>query len=366
MQALKLLIGTAVVVAAGLGGLELSERFLASGPAQAALGPARDRDAEPLRVATVPAASHRFVTRVSAVGTTRAHRAISLLPDASGRITEILFVAGQSVEAGAPLLRLDDAVERATLKSAEATLEEARAAYDRQETLRARGAAADATWQSARAALLRAEAERDLAEVALQERTLRAPFAGVTGLTELEIGGMIDTSTIVTTLDDPSVIEAEFRVPETVMARLDPGLPVELTSAAYPGRVFSGGITGIDTRVDSQTRSILIRAAIENADAALTGGMFMEVSLLLEDRMSPAVPERALSVEGDRTMVHVARDGHAQLAELVTGQSADGLVEVLDGLEPGAQVIVSNLHRVSDGMAVAPAEPALPAAGARP
>src|SRR5690606_7962295 len=102
-----------------------------------------------------------FADAVTAVGTARARQAVDLLPDSSGRITRIAFQPGDRVEAGALLLELDDRAEQADLKAADATLAEAVAAFDRQQSLNRTGSASDAAFQTARAALLRAEAERD-------------------------------------------------------------------------------------------------------------------------------------------------------------------------------------------------------------
>ncbi|WP_172328892.1 efflux RND transporter periplasmic adaptor subunit [Mangrovicoccus sp. HB161399] len=350
MKALRVLVGSATILGAGLGGLHLSERWLSAAPAEAAQGP---RSRAPLEVKTMPVASGTFSTRITAIGTARAHRAIDLTPDATGRVTAVLFAAGETISPGQPILRLDDEVEQATLKAAEATLAEARAALERQEALLARGSGTDALAQTAQAAFLRAEAERDLAAAALADRTLHAPFAGMIGLSDVLAGQLVTTSTVIAALDDTSVIEVDFRVPERYRAALRPGLRAELRSATYPGRLFEGAIVGIDARVESATRSVLIRAEIANGDAALSGGMYMDVALILDEREAPAVPEQALSVDGNRTLVHVARGGRAVLTEVKIGQTRDGMAEVLSGLATGDEVIVSNLHRISDGEDIA-------------
>lgn len=240
----------------------------------------------------------------------------------------------------------------------------------RQEQLNRSGSASDAAFQTARAAQLRAQAERDRARVALEDRQLRAPFSGVIGLSDLVPGQMLDSGTVVATLDDLEVIEVDFAVPETMLPRLAAGQAVQLRSPAWSDRVFEGAITLIDTRVDAATRSIALRAELPNPDRALTGGMFLQVELVLDERERPAIPESALSVEGDVQRVLIAQNGEAVWAEVRVGQDADGLVEVLSGIEIGTEVIMSNLHRVSAGTAVtttpraARTAKAAPAAGA--
>lgn len=348
MRAAKAVLGLVVILAAAAGGLWLTERLLAAPePARTAQG-----TAAPLRVETIAPETVTFVDAVTAVGTARARQAVDLVPESSGRIVRIAFQPGDRVEAGAALIELDDRAEQADLKASDATLAEAQAAFDRQESLNRTGSASDAAYQTARAALLRAEAERDRALVALEDRVLRAPFAGVVGLTDLVEGQVIDTATPIATLDDLSVIEVDFSVSETLLPRLERGQRVELTSAAWPGRIFQGRISRIDSRVDAGTRSLALRAGIGNDDRALAGGMFLQARLVLDERQRPAVPENALTVEGDRVLVMLAEDGAARQAEIVTGQQQDGLVEVVSGLPPSARVIVTNLHRVTDGAPV--------------
>lgn len=348
MRAVKAVLGLVVILAAAAGGLWLTERLLAAPElAQMAQG-----SGAPLRVETIAPETVTFADAVTAVGTARARQAVDLLPDSSGRITRIAFRPGDRVEAGEVLVELDDRAEQADLKAAEATLAEAQAAFARQESLNQSGSSSDAAYQTARAALLRAEAERDRALVALEDRSLRAPFAGVIGLTDLVEGQLIDTATPIATLDDLSVIEVDFSVPEILLPRLQRGQRVELTSAAWPGRAFQGEISRIDSRVDAATRSLALRAEIPNDDRALAGGMFLQVRLVLAERQRPAIPENALNVEGDRVLVMVADGGTARQVDIVTGQQQDGLIEVVSGLDPSARIIVTNLHRLSDGIPV--------------
>lgn len=351
MRFVKATLGAIVIVAAGVAGLNLADRLLAAPDPQVARG--GGGAGQPVPVETVAVSRARFTDSVRAVGTARARSAVTLMPEASGRITRIAFEAGAEVAQGDILLSLDDRAEQADLAAAEATLAEADAAFARQEQLNRSGSASDAAFQTARAAQLRARADRDRAQVALDDRQMRAPFSGVIGLTDLVEGQMLDSGTPIATLDDLEVIEVDFAVPETLLPRLAVGQGVELRSAAWPDRVFEARITLVDTRVDAATRSIALRAQLPNPDRALAGGMFLQVALVLDERERPAVPESALSVEGDSSRVLIVRDDRAEWAEIRLGQEANGLVEVLEGVEPGTPIIVSNLHRVQPGTPVA-------------
>lgn len=349
MRAVKAAFGLVVILIAAAGGLYLTDGFLNSED-QPSLHAATD--GQPLRVETIPVEMTTFSETIRAVGTARARRAVELTPESSGRIASISFEPGDQVAKGDVLLRLDERAEQADVNAANATLVEAQTAFERQERLNRSGSASDAAYQTARAALLRAEAERDRALIALEDRSLRAPFAGIVGLTDLVEGQLVETQTQITTLDDLSVIEVDFSVPETMLPRLKRGQRVDLTSAAWPGRVFQGTISRIDSRVDATTRSIALRADIPNDDRALAGGMFLQVHLVLNEHRGGAIPERALSVEGSHNLVMIAENGVARQVEVVTGQQLGALIEVVSGLPPTAQIIVTNLHRVMPGMQV--------------
>lgn len=354
MRLIRIVIGAALIAAAAVFGFDSTSALLSAAPENTA--PRAGGGQAALAVQTVPASMMTFADTVEAVGTTRAVRAVELHPATTGRVSALHIIPGAEVRAGAVLLRLEDAAERAALKSAEATLAEARAAYDRQARLDSSGSTTGAAIEAAQATLLRAEAERDMAQAALDDLELRAPFAGVVGFTDLAPGQLVTPADIVTSLDDLSRIEVGFRVPERVMARIAPGLGVTLVSSAWPGRVFDGTINAVDTRVDQATRSIALRAVVDNGDGAMVPGMFMEVSLVLDRRQALAVPERALIISGTQAHVFAVQDGRARRVEVVTGQSRDGLIEVSGALEEGTAVIVSNLHRVTEGADLRPAE----------
>ncbi len=343
-------MGLALLAGAAYGGLTISRAALDQVGGEASSSP--DPGRAPLRVAAERVQARDFSDRVRAVGSTRAHRSIEIFPLASGRVTEILFRPGQEVEEGAPLLRLDDAAERAALDFARATLMEATAAYDRATQLMEGNISSRSLQESARATALRAQAEVEQAEKALRDREIRAAFGGVLGLTEVEVGSRVEPATLVTTLDDLSEVEIAFTVPERFRARIAPDQRIVARSTGFPDRVFEGRVAAIDSRVAASSRSVALRASLPNADDALVGGMFMDVEIVLSERQAPAVAEVALVSEGTRTYVYALENGHAVRREVETGAMSGPLVEVVRGLEPGAAVIVSNLHQLADGRAV--------------
>lgn len=353
MPLLRLICGIALLAAIGWLGLVLARAGLEAG-AEAGVpggGPAGGR-AEGIPVQVSPVTAMRFADRVQAVGSTEALRSVEIYPLASGRVEEIGFVAGQQVAAGDVLMRLDDDAERATLDFARATLAEAGAALERARRLGSRNVTSEAAREASEAAMLRAEAEVALAEAALDQRVIRAPFAGVLGRTEAQVGSRVDPATPIVALDDLSRIEIAFAIPERHRAAVAPGQPIEARSPAFPERAFAGRVSEIATRVEADTRSVALRARIPNDGAALVPGMFMNVALLLNARSTPAVPEAAVAVEGPRAFVMVAAEGTIERREVRTGASQEDRIEIVAGLAPGEAVAVSNLHRLEDGSAV--------------
>lgn len=325
--------------------------------------PERARDERPpgdvavaVRAATVEKAE--LHNRVEAVGTTRASRAIEVVPLASGRVVELLFEAGDMVAAGAPLVRLDDDIERADLAEAEALLREKELALERARTLRSTAAVSQATIDQLVAERATAQARVDRAARRLADRVVEAAFAGTVGLRRVDVGARVDDDTVLTTLDDLEAMEVAFQLPERLFGEIAPGQSVQARSAAFQERVFAGAIATLDSRIDVATRSFAVRAVLPNPDRALPAGMFMHLELVVASRMALVVPEEAILVTGDRAFVFAVEEGRAKRTEVVLGQREVGHVEIVSGLDAGARVVVEGLQRVRDGVAVEVEEPA--------
>jgi membrane fusion protein (multidrug efflux system) len=193
----------------------------------------------------------------------------------------------------------------------------------------------------------------EAAKSRLAQTIIRAPFAGRLGLRRVSIGAVVDTDTVMTTLDDTSVIKLDFDVPEIFMARLERGLSVTARSAAWRDTLFHGEVTSIDTRVDPVSRTIIVRAILPNADGRLRPGMFLTVSLLKDDVRSLMIPEQAVVPERSRQFVFVVSPEQvAALREIRTGRRRPGEVEVLQGLSEGEYVITEGTQKARPGQAV--------------
>jgi membrane fusion protein (multidrug efflux system) len=307
------------------------------------------RQSSPIVVETAITRIGKVTETVTAVGSTRAARAVQIVSSTSGLVTRIAFEAGQRVQAGAALVELDSASEQAAVREAESELANLRAQMARAESLRARNLLSAADLDELRARLGMAEARLAAARSQWQKRSVRAPFNGVVGLRNISLGAYVDSSTVLTTLDDRETLELEFRIPERYFNAVKAGQTVTATSRAFPGRTFSGTVREVDTRIESTTRAFRVRAELPNSDALLPDGLFMAVQLIVAERHDAVlVPEEAVITEGEQSYVYVVEAGAATRTTITLGQRRNAAIEVLAGLAPDVEVVTKGQQSLRD------------------
>jgi membrane fusion protein (multidrug efflux system) len=343
----QLVIGGALLLVVG-GGAVTYHQSQIDGEAAAAVR--RGASAVPVEVMTAELGTIR--ERIEAVGSTLARQAVDIVALSSGRVAEIAFTPGERVEEGAVLIRLDDLAERAAVAESQAMLREAELALNRARTLRTNNTVAQATVDELEAAYLGADARLDGAQKQLADRTVQAPFAGVVGIRGIDIGARVDDETVLTTLDDLAEIEIEFSVPEIFFGRVREDQLVQATSTAFPGETFAGRIATIDSRIGQVSRAFRVRAVLPNPEFELPAGMFMHVSVVLEERPAVLIPEQAVLAEGGSTYAFIVADDRVERRKLRLGQREAGTVEVLDGIAAYELVVRTGLQRLRDGAVV--------------
>ncbi len=314
------------------------------------------KKARAIAIETAPASFHDLDVIVEAVGSTRALRTVEITPLASGRVTKVGFTAGQVVKQGDVLLRLDEDIQRADLVEADARLTEAINTLTRSETLKKQNAVSVATVDSLKAQVAIAQAEKDRAAKRLKDRVVTAPFSGVVGFSNVELGTRVQDGDVVTVLDDLSVIEVEFSLPEGLFGKVGIGKRVIASAASFPARVFNGKIEQVNSRIDPVSRSFKARAAIANDDRALPAGMFVHLTVVLAAETVLAVPEEAVVVDGSRTYIFavVKKDAkdHVERRYISIGRRSFGFVEIAQGINEGEHVVIRGLQKVRDGALV--------------
>ncbi|WP_292534625.1 efflux RND transporter periplasmic adaptor subunit [Mesorhizobium sp.] len=346
---------------------------------------------------------------VEAIGTVSAVRGVDLTVEAAGIVKDIKFQANQKVEANALLLQLDDAAERADLEATKAQAALDQTALTRALELQKRGVGSESTLDSARAAASASTSQVNRLQAVLEQKLLTAPFSGTVGIPRIDLGQYLTPGTSVATLQDLETMRADFSVPEQQLPLLKIGQKVRL--GVGDGELpFTGTIRGIDPKIDPASRLVTVRAEVANPEGKLTPGQFVQVRVELpEENNVLTVPQTALtsSLYGDFVFVvrpakPAANSGAAPAAaanaeekpatdsakpaaeapaakpeeqsaaapaepaaeeqkpQLVLaqvfvkpGRRNAGLVEILEGLAPGDEVVTAGQNRLSSGMSVA-------------
>ncbi len=302
---------------------------------------------------------------VEAIGTAAAKEAVMLTPKVTGIIKRIAFSEGETVQAGQILVEFDAGELEAQLAEERAKYSNSLRLYDRALKLLETNNVARARVDELYGDLLAADARVRADEARLRDYVIRAPFNGKLGLRRVSVGALVRPGTEITTLDDTSTIKVDFRVPETALSSVGPGMRVEARSAAYPGRAFQGIVKTIGSRVDPTTRAIDLRAEIPNRDGALKPGMFLTATIVVAKRENAIlVPEQAVVSSGNRHYVFAVVEGRAVRTNVELGEQTFGKVEIVSGLQPDAVVITAGVQKVRDRVLVREAG-ALPADGER-
>jgi membrane fusion protein (multidrug efflux system) len=341
----------ALVLAALIGG---AWYFLGgrSGSPAAAGGPGGPGGSRSVSVVAGQPQLKEFAQEVEALGTVRANESVDIVAKVADRVAAIHFEEGQQVRKGAVLIELDNEEARADLAAAQAAETDSRSQFKRSQELYQTRALSEAQLDQVQATLLGNEAKVAAARSRVNDRVITAPFAGRVGLRNVSLGGLVSPGTVITTLDDLSVVKLDFAVPEVFLASLKRGLTIQAQSTAYPGETFKGKVDSVDTRVDPTTRAVAVRALIDNRDGRLRPGMFMTLRLVRSEGQALMLPERAIVPEDDQHFVYVVDAGKAQKRQVEIGRRRPGEVEILRGLRTEDSVILDGTLNVRDGMEV--------------
>lgn len=310
--------------------------------------------------------------RVSAIGTAGADKSVTIFPRSAGVVEEVLFKPGETVASGDLLVRLDSDAEVIALEQAEVALRDARAKLARYEALATNQSISSVERDTARSEVAAADLAVREAQLDLERRTIRAPYEGIVGLSEIEIGDLLSTSTAITSIDDRSTLKIEFRIPEVFAAKVALDQTISATTPSRPGETFTGVVSAIGSRIEADSRTLVVRADIPNRDDLLRPGMSFFVTLRFDGDPRLSVP--ALSVQWDREGSYVWKvaDGKVSRAGvtilernaetvLVAGEIAKDDIVVVEGvqrLRPGAAITdTADAGRSQDG---APTEGSIP------
>ena len=312
----------------------------------------------PMPVEATTLKTEKFAAGLQTVGSLRADEQVVVRPEIAGRIVRIHFTEGGRVAAGQPLFSLDSATAQAAYNEAAANLANSQRAEARTKELVGQKLISQSEYDTVQAQHGVDIARVESARTALSKMTLRAPFAGQVGLRNVSVGEFVTVGKDLVTLVRLDPMEIDFSVPESALAQIRVGQPVQATVDAFPGETFSAEVVAIDPVVDAQSRSAHLRARIDNPDGRLRPGQFAQLQLDTGtgDATALLVPEQALMQAGDERFVYTLVDGKARRTVVKTGQRVPGLIQVTAGLKAGDTVITAGQSKpmMGDGLPVAP------------
>ena len=313
----------------------------------------------PTAVTTDLAKQSEWQPTLESVGSITAVNGVTISTDLAGIVRQIAFESGNKVHAGDLLVRLDTTQEEAQLHQAEAQRDLAQLTLKRDRDLVEKHTISQSAYDDAEASYRQAKAAVDQFNAVIARKTLRAPFDGVAGIRQVNLGQYLKEGDPVVTLQSFDPIYVNFSLPQQDLSKLVVGQPVALQVDAYGDRSFKGTITAINSLVDQATRNIQVQATLGNSDLKLRPGMFGKVSVLMSEVQNViAVPATAIHYApyGDSIfVVSEMKDKEGKEYKGVKeqfiklGQSRGDMISIVSGLKPGEEVVTSGVFRLKSG-----------------
>ena len=334
-----------VLVAAVLGGLYYFEKFKEGMIAQifSAAPP-------PTPVAAVEVVTKAVPNYLDGIGSIHAVHQVTISPEVSGRIVKIMFESGQSVQAGDPLVQLNDEPEQADLTNFQAQARLAQVTLDRNRKLATQQFTAQQTVDQNQSDLAVAQAGIARVKAVIAQKLVRAAFAGDLGVRQVEVGQYLSAGTPIVTLTNLDTLYVDFTLPEQERAKLSVGQSVEVRVDAFKDRLFQAKLTTIEPQLDPEMRSIMLQATLDNPDHLLLPGMFAAARVILAAQPNVMVlPETAVDYSAYGESVYLltpkakGTDGQqiytAAQTFVKTGPRRNGMIAITEGLKPGDLVV---------------------------
>ncbi len=360
-KTLSVLASFSIVAGAYLWSFGLPEVFRSgeSDQAAAAQGPGgpgfgRHGGGGATTVVLTKLAMQPYADTFRAIGSSEAVRSATVTSDVSGRVVEVNLPANAQVEQGDVLIQLDARAAKLSLEAAQNELQQASDTVARYERLRQSGnsTVSDVTISDALLAQRLAEANVGLAQLTLEDLTIRAPVSGRLGLSDVNIGDFISANDAIVTIDNSSALLVEFELPERSVGFLSLGREVTLGTPSLTGRPFQGEITSFDSRIDGVTRSVTVKARVENPDDILWPGMTFTVRLTNLSEPLLVVPTTAITWSRDGASIWFENEGVAMSAPATILFRRDERAWVDVDLPTDTKVVTEGAHKLRLGAAI--------------
>jgi membrane fusion protein (multidrug efflux system) len=350
-----LMLALTAVVLAGLGAVKFQQIQTAAAQAAAMQPP-------PDAVTTIVAAAEAWPDTLPLIGTTAAVQGVTVSADLPGLVARIAFESGRAVREGDVLVELDTRQEQAQLAAAEAQRELARLNFARMEALVADGAISRADFDQAAAEQKSTEARVGEIKASISRKTIRAPFSGILGIRQVNLGQYLSGGDAVVPLQALHPIYVNFGVPQQDTARVRVGGSVRIVADELSGASFTGRVTAVDSVVNQATRNVQVQATVPNPDGRLKPGMFVQTSIATgATRSFVSLPASAIGYAPFGDSVYVLADlkgpdgrpyrgVRQQFVKL--GPTRGDRVAVLSGVNAGDEVVTSGVFKLRNGAAV--------------
>ncbi len=357
LKRMILMLVVAGLVVAGLGLLKFRQ-------SQEAIAQASAFQPPPEAVTTVVAQQERWPATLSAIGTLAAVQGVTVSADLAGIVESIAFESGGSAREGDLLVQLDTRQEHAQLAAVEAARDLARLNFERMDSLVNEGAITRAEYDQAGAEQKQTEARVEEIRAAIARKTIRAPFSGILGIRQVNLGQYLSPGSPVVPLQSLDPIYVNFSVPQQDAGPggVAVGRGIRITAGDAAGAAFTGRVTAINSVVDETTRNIQIQATLANPKGALRPGMFVQTEVLLDaSRPVITLPASAIGYAPYGDSVFVVTDlkdpsgksyrgVRQQFVKL--GAARGDQIAVLSGLKPGEEIVSSGVFKLRNGAAV--------------
>lgn len=350
-----LMLAVVAVVVASLGYFK-TQQFKAAAQGHAFQPP-------PTAVTTVVVKQTTWPTTLSVVGTMEAVHGVTVSADLPGTVTKINFDSGRAVQEGEVLVELDTRQEHAQLAANEAQHDLAKINYARYNQLVNEGVISRQDYDKAMAEQKQTEANVAEIRATIERKTIRAPFSGVLGIRQVNLGQYLSAGSPIVSLQSLNPIYVNFNVPQQVLSQVRIGETVRLTTDNLAGLAFNGRVNALNSVVDETTRNIQIQATVSNPGGKLRPGMFTQVEVGVgANRTLVPLPASAINYAPFGNSVFIVSelkgpDGKAYRGvrqQFVKVEGARGdQVGVVSGLNEGEEVVTSGVFKLRNGAAVA-------------
>ncbi|MEO8398427.1 MAG: efflux RND transporter periplasmic adaptor subunit [Ignavibacteriaceae bacterium] len=308
----------------------------------------------PVEVASVKEQS--VTDKFEAVGTIDAIEKVTIVSEIDGAIIDIPFEEGSFVKRGQLIAQLDDSQLAAEVLRTEALFAQSQSKYDRIKTIVEQKAGTPQDLDDALASLKVAEANLQLAKARLKKTRIVAPFEGTIGARKVSVGTFLRTGDAITELANLSEIRVIFSASESYLSQLKRGAEVTVSTTVYPGHEVKGKIIAIEPVLDSETRTAQIIARVQNPGQKFRSGMSANVAAVLSERPKAlTIPTESIFASGNQSFVFIVNpDSTVNRVSVTTGLQMADVVEIVQGLKQGMEVVKAGHQKLFEGAKVMP------------